>query len=141
MPRVSTFLYCEGTVKEEAQDGLIIRNPLMIFRPAFVPGMFSFSIFFGISGINDGNEHLLRIKFINIKDIANPIIDTGDLPIRQPQYEPGHSDNEIPTEFQGMMANLDFRNAVLRNEGEYYTEIHLDNILLDKFPIYVKGAE
>jgi hypothetical protein len=144
MPRISTFMYCEET-KQEAHPGLPnrlnISNPLNVFRPAFVPGMFSFSIVFGLLGIDIvEKQHLLRIKFLNSNDLEKPIIDTGDIQMIA-EKNPNDTNASLPEEHRGMMANLDFRNAVLKSEGEYITEIYMDNELLGSFPIYVKGVE
>ncbi|MDK2600154.1 hypothetical protein QO179_18395 [Bacillus stercoris] len=49
MPTVSTFIYCEKA--EPDQNGkLTVVQPLLSLIPAFISGMFSFSIAAGLKG-------------------------------------------------------------------------------------------
>lgn len=141
MPKISTFMYCEETLKNGDDNQILLRNPLTVFRPAFVPGMFSFSIVFGISGIKiSEKEYKLQLRFINSAEPNNPIINTGIIPLTyDPNVQP--PDSELPSEHQGIMINMDFRNAILKNEGDYYTEVILNDEVLGTFTVYVKGAE
>jgi len=141
MPKLSTFMYCEEVVKNEQNNNqIMLRAPLTVFRPAFVPGMFSFSLVLGISGIDPtSKEYKLQLKFFN-PTLSDPIVDTGVIPIVHDPNQPKPT-NDLPEEFQGILVNLDFRNVVLKHEGEYFTEVILDGELLNRVPVYVKGAE
>lgn len=134
MPIISTFMYCEEA--KPIGDKLQINNPLNIFRPPFVPSTFSFSIVFGILGL-DITEDLSLVRLI-FKKQDEVVIDTGNLEIKQ-EKDPNLT--VLPMEARGLMANLDFRNVILRSEGMYETDIYLNGEKIGNYPIYVKGGE
>src|SRR6478736_2607390 len=113
MPRVSTFMYCEDT-KQNERGQLEIINPLNVFQPAFVPGMFSFSIVFGILGADPAErDYILQVRFLSPNKDEQPLIDSGPITLG---HDPNQPATNLPQEAKGMMGNMDFRNVVLRNE-------------------------
>ena len=106
--------------------------------PAFIPGMFSFSIVFGVLDVDLGKAHLLKCTFNSSIEEERLIVDTGDIPL---QILDQGIDKKLPKEMHGFIFAIDFRNATVRNDGNYYTEIFLDGNSLGKFPIIVKGNQ
>ncbi|NNU94844.1 hypothetical protein ETC01_17315 [Geobacillus sp. NFOSA3] len=137
MPRVSTFMYCESTEINPNTGQMRINVPMHIFTPAFVPGMFSFSVVFGLLGIEINPNNTFRVRFVSPNNEA--IIDTNDLPFPTPN--PNDNVRNLPPEMRGMIFNFDFRNVVFRQNGQYKTEIFVNGDKLGEFPIDVKGVE
>lgn len=139
MPYLSTFVYCESSQQEVnplGQTRLTIINPIQIFRPMFIPSMFSFGIVFGIMELDVSKQHTFRYVFRGPKDEEPLIIDTSEISLPQQPIE-----SDLPEDMRGIMMNLDFRNVAIRNEGIYNSEIFIDGISLGKTPIKVKGRE
>ncbi|MCT2535690.1 hypothetical protein NC661_06545 [Aquibacillus koreensis] len=137
MPHITTFIYSEET-KNTPNNKLNVINPLNVFRPAFVPGMFSFSVTFGVIGIDVTEKgHTVRIKFSSSDKRDEPIIDTEDLSLENIPSETA----TLPPNLRGIMGSLDFRNVVMRAEGEYFTEIFVDGDKLGEYPIYVLAGD
>ncbi|PET68282.1 hypothetical protein CN533_27220 [Priestia megaterium] len=137
MPRVSTFMYCEATEANPRNGQMIINAPMHVFTPAFVPGMFSFSIVFGLLGIELNSENNFRVKFVGPDEKA--LIDTENLNFPNPDLN--DEQRNLPPNLRGMMLNFDFRNVVFRQEGQYKTEVFVNEDKIGEFPIDVKGVE
>lgn len=140
MPEISTFMYVDGSFNETDSTGqqrLHLVSPMHIFTPVFVPGTLSFSVVFGILGIDNEKSHNLDFVFHNPTTKENLVeIKQIHLPVNN---DPGV--NGLPKDLRGVMLNLSFQNVVFRNDGEYFSEIFLDNESLGKFPISVHGRE
>ncbi|EGT0681288.1 MULTISPECIES: DUF6941 family protein [Clostridium] len=135
MAKITTFLYCEST--QPGPNGAVTLNgPMQIMTPKYIPSAFSFSIFIGIIDLDVTEPHNIQFIFRN-KDNNYEVINTGKLNLQTP--ENGYK--VLPKELRGIMANLDFRNAELKNEGEYITEVILDNNLIGEYPIYVRVVD
>lgn len=131
MPKVTTLFYCEDVNKNN--NHIQINNPLNIFTPVYVPGMFSFSIVASILDI-DENPFKIQLKFINQTN-NKVLIDTNEIFVNENNFvrDPG-----LPDKMQGFWIDLNFKNVVLDNEGEYVTEVYLNGKLDGEFPILVK---
>jgi hypothetical protein len=137
MPKILTFMYCDRA-EPNHQGQLQIINPLLVLNPIFIPGMYSFSIAFGVMGINNDEDHTFRIQFLSPNE-DQPMIDSNTISIPKgvvPKVNLG-----LPQEFRSMMLNMDFRNVIFKTEGLYYTRVFIDNEHKDDFPIYVKAGE
>jgi hypothetical protein len=139
MPHVSMFMYCENATNDMTPQGpkLNITGPLHILTPMFVPGMFSFSIVFGILDLETDIDHAIRVIFRSSVAGEEHLIDTGkDILI------PRNSEkNDLPKDMRGLMMSLDFKNVVFRSEGLFLTEVLFDGESLGQFPIKVRGSE
>lgn len=138
MPRISTFMYAERA-EPNPQGQIQITNPLMVINPMFVPGMFSFTIIFGVVGIDNETDHTMQILFKGPND-EPPIINTNTIPLPKGAV-PMVKELELPREHKGMMFNLDFRNVVFKSEGIYTSQVYIDGDLLGEYPIFVKAGE
>lgn len=136
MAEVKNFLYCEGINVEVGQGGnkSSLIGPLMILRPQFIPGSFSFSIFIAIGESNCEEIHKFRLVFKKTNTTEN-IIDTNYQPLPQLDNE------EVPGNSRGYMLNMDFRNVIIREEGYYESQVWFDDVLLNTYPIYAKAVE
>lgn len=133
-PRVSTFIYSDDSVMEEMPIGqrLHVINPQQVLRPAFVPGMYSFSVSFGIIALDMAVEHNLRVAMTSPRN--KQIMDSANMVV------PTNTDFDLPPELQGFMMNMNVRNVVFEEEGLHQTSLWLDDVCLGDFPIYVKAA-
>lgn len=133
MAKVSTFLYAENC-RYDGNRKLNIINPLQIFTPAFIPGQFSFAVAFGILGVDFSESR--QAKYILRGPDGEIIIDSGMFKIPIPDDPTTHS---LPDEMKGAFLNIDVRNAILKTEGVYNSEVYLDDVRLGVFPIQVKS--
>jgi hypothetical protein len=136
MVRISTFMYCEGTqlVGPPNNQKLTVQNPQHVFNPMFIPGTFSFGIVFGVLGVDLKENHTLKVIFSSPDE--EKVVDSEAINLPAQEVK-----NDTPDDFSGFMMNMDFRNAVLKAEGEYKTEIIFDGTSLGSYPIYVKRGE
>lgn len=132
--RVSVFVYSDDSGLEQTPNGprLHVINPQQVLKPAFVPGMFSFSITVGIVDLDTTVEHEIRLCFTDPQheQLMDPI--TVSSPIGM--------DADLPQEARGFMMSVNARNVVFDQEGFHQTMVWLDNVLLGEFPVYVKGG-
>ena len=139
MPRISTFMYAERT-EPNLNGQMTVTNPLLVINPIFVPGMFSFSIIFGVIGISNQSDHTMQILFNSPNEDEEPLVNTGVIPLAK-GMAPLEKILDLPPDQKGMIFNLDFRNAVFKTEGIYKSTVLIDGEILGEFPIYVKGGE
>lgn len=130
MPILSSFIYCEQAEMNVENDKLEISNALHVFTLPALPSAFSFSIVFGILGLDNNRENNIRIVIISPDE--RTIVDTGELVI-----EKRESLDTMPVDARGFMANMDFRNVRFDCEGMYITRITMNGDLLGGYPIYV----
>ena len=128
MARISTFMYCDNV--QNQYNNMVVNSPMQIITMNYIPGMFSFSVIFGVLDINQYEDH--RIRFVFKNEEEKVIIDTGEVNLpKNPNVE------NIPVEIQGFMASMDFRNTNFDSEGTYRSEIYIDGDSLGQFPIKV----
>lgn len=139
MASVSTFMYCEGAQiipQANGENKMHIQGPMHIFTPPYVPGLFSFSVVFGLLDIDLENERSFRLTFGPTE--GPPLIDTDWITI------PKNNDpikNSLPPEMRGFMMNLDFRNVNFTQPGLYRSEVFFNGKKLGEYPIMVhQGA-
>jgi hypothetical protein len=141
VPRISTFVYSDSVNTETAPNGnrlVSLHNPMLVFRPVFIPSLFSFAVTIGIVGIGHADAHTIRFTFGKIGE-GELLVDTGVMPL--PANIEFEENGTLPAEYRGFLFNLDFRNVVFHTEGEYESSTYFDGVLLEKNPIYVKGVE
>ena len=139
MPKVSMFVYAEGSqinVNPQGEQQILIINPQLVFTPMFVPGQFSFSINLGIMEIDLDVEHVVRLIFWGPNDKTKSLADTADT-VRIPIQK--DNPKKLPPDMRGLMLNMDFKNVILAENGTYLTEVYIDNVKFEEFPIKVKG--
>ncbi|MDQ0162012.1 DUF6941 family protein [Aeribacillus alveayuensis] len=138
MPKISTFMYCDRA-ELNPQGQMHITNPLLVMNPVFVPGMYSFSVVFGVQGLDNESDHTLRVLFLSPNENEPPLIDTNTISL--PKGTAPKIMISLPPEQKGMMFNMDFRNVVFKTEGTYKTRVYFDGENLGDYPIYVKAGE
>ncbi|MEK4473370.1 hypothetical protein NSQ91_09135 [Paenibacillus sp. FSL R7-0048] len=141
MPRISTFVYSDSVNNETAPNGnrlVSIQNPMLVFRPVFIPSLFSFAVTVGIVGVGHSETHTIRFTFGKIGG-EELLIDTGVMPL--PANLELDENGALPVDHRGFLFNMDFRNVVFHSEGEYESNTYFDGVLLGTHPVYVKGAE
>ncbi|MDF1495229.1 hypothetical protein [Caproiciproducens sp. CPB-2] len=121
MAKLSFFIYSEAiqSVPPMQPPKPVITGPLMVLTPIRIPGNYSFAISFGILGFNITQSNKLQIVFSDPNGVS--IQDTGvvELPADQGQ-------GNLPPEYQGLVLNMDYRNVLFRNEGDYKTTVFLN---------------
>lgn len=142
MPRISTFMYSDNARMDlnGDQQQINITNPMIAFKPAFIPSTFSFAVTIGIAGFDLRQAHKLQYIFKELNSDDN-IIDTGDVLFPARSNNVQDTDSLLPLEHRGVVINLDFRNVIFKREGDYISYVYFDGELLGSFPIYVKGIE
>lgn len=126
MLKITSFVYC--TAIEQAPNGPALRGILQFLAPKMLPTEYSFSISFGVFDL--GKMENLKVRYI-FKDPDGEIVnDTNEIDI--PLAEDMQKHNHI-----GMQLNLDLKNLVLSKQGEYYSEVYINENLAGKYPIDV----
>lgn len=126
MLKITSFVYC--TAIEQAPNGPALRGVLQFLAPKMLPTEYSFSISFGVYDL--GKMEKLKIRYV-FKDPDGEIVnDTNDVDI--PLTEDMQQQNHV-----GMQLNLDLKNIVLSKQGEYYSEVYINEKLSGSYPIDV----
>lgn len=131
MAKITTFLYCDSIENIMTPSGpkLTISNPLQVFTPAFIPGNFSFGILLGIIDFDTNLKHTFRLLFKHT-DSQEVVFDTGIIEF------PIQNKSKLPKHLDGTMVNLDLRNVVIKDQGEYFTEVIFDDEKIGEYPIW-----
>lgn len=128
MARVSYFIHALDTGKDP-ENKLIVRAPLNIIRPPFIPSTYSFSIVFSIMDIDPREKHHIRIIF---KSPSGKKVFESDFetPVRK-------MTEEVPVEYIGFTANIKLQNIPLEEEGHFESILIFNEERLGKYPIPV----
>ncbi|BBH19845.1 hypothetical protein Back11_11900 [Paenibacillus baekrokdamisoli] len=139
MPRMFNFIYSESVQTEITPTGQkpIIIGPMMNFKPAFIPGNFSFAVTFSISGVTFNQDHKIQYLFFAPGE-NQPLIDSGEILVN---VQISSDQERLPEYARGIQINMDFRNIIFRKEGDYESEIMFNGDSLGRFPIPVYGIE
>lgn len=137
MAYVSTFMYSESIQNENGPNQKpVIVGPQIVFRPLFVPCLFSFAVTFGLLDLDVTKPQKFRYVFRSPNPHEESLVDTGYIEIPS-----NMADSELPEDMRGIIMNMDFRNVPFRQNGEYYSDIYVNGTLLGTFPIKVRGRE
>ncbi|MCF2719314.1 hypothetical protein LWE69_19940 [Paenibacillus sp. UKAQ_18] len=140
MNKISAFVYCENTHQEMTTTGpkMHISNPFSSLLPSFVPGNFSFNICIGLAGVEESDNHTLRVTF-GRSDDSPRLVDTGAISFGV-QADSTISAT-VPIEYQGTVIGMEFKNVLFRAVGEYVSHVYVDEVLEGSYPIMVHGRE
>ncbi|MDH4419971.1 hypothetical protein QEZ44_00660 [Bacillus cereus] len=141
MPYLSTFVFSEDSKQVLDSNGqgssLHLVNPQNIFRPMFIPGTYSFSVTLGIGALDITAENTFQLVIRFDKDDSQAVINTGEVLLpKSPQRDP-----IIPPEAEGIMFNMDFRNAPFKIAGKYIAEVFINKKLIDTKTLYIYPQE
>ena len=125
---IMSFVYCEDAVNDQSGKNVII-GPLQMFAPINLPSNYSFVVSFGLYDFDKdgGNKVKVVFKSPNNEDLAESVMDLPPLP-----EEARNSKTPI-----GVQINISFRNVVLKEPGQYKTEVSINDNLLGSYPINV----
>lgn len=100
-------------------------SPQVVLRPQFIPGNFSFGIAIGIQGIDLSIVNKIKINILDTH--KNILQDSGWI-----EVPPTRSDipETLPEKYRGFVMNMDIRNLVIREEGEYSFLIYVNEKLI-----------
>ncbi|HDR7545620.1 DUF6941 family protein [Bacillus sp. CH_442] len=134
MPMITNFVYCEQVESINQKPAII--GPLNFLNPKFIPGMFSFTVSFGVIGMDTERENTLKLMFLDPNDIEVAGTEVLNIP-----RSLNPNEGKIPMEVRGFIANMEFKNVIFRSAGLYNTEIILNGESIGRSPIMVKGVE
>lgn len=130
---ISMFMLCESINQIQTKDGTVpqMMGPLMVLRPPYMPGIFSFSAACAVKGVDLYNPHTLRITIQDPE--GNIVYDTGES-----DMQAIIGNDTLPKEEQGMMLSIDVRNLELKLEGIYKCVIYINSEISGEqnIPIY-----
>lgn len=138
-PKITSFIFSEDT-EQAINHGtkgnvLHIVNPLHIIRPQFIPSGYTFSVTFGVKGLDPDSEHKIRFRLLTPS--GSSAMDTNDISLPK---NTGF-DRLLPLELNGLMINLDFRNVALREIGEYKGVVLVNDEVIGDYPLDVYPEE
>jgi hypothetical protein len=126
---IVSFVYCDDVIENNSNHSSTIIAPMQMFLPVGLPSNYSFSISFGLYGLNKLGNDEIEISFLdpNKQCIAENkmIVPSLPDPIKQ---------SKQPV---GAQINIGFRNVVLNYEGKHYTVIKVNGEKLGEYPIHV----
>lgn len=141
MAKITVFMLCDSINNIPIPSGGVLQqlvSPQLVLRPQFVPGTFSFGIAVGIQGVN---LHIInRVRF-TISDSHGEIVQDSGIS----EFPPIPEDvpETMPGEHQGFLMNMDIRNLVVHENGEYIFSIYINDELIgtQSVPIYQRVAQ
>lgn len=138
-PIITSFIFSEDTEQafNPGAKGNILHivNPLHLIRPQFIPSAYTFSITFGLKGLDPDSEHNIRFQLLTPS--GSSAMDTNDISLPK---NTGF-DRNLPKDVNGLMLNLDFRNVALREIGEYKGIVFVNNEAIGNYPLDVYPEE
>ena len=138
MPRLTTFNLCELAQNMPDNEGSIklhIVSPLDFLAPKYIPGVFTFSISFGIIGVDKNEECNVEVKIFDPD--KNEIFTTGGMLIpAMPQQKFN------PDEYVGFHIGLDIKNLEIKAPGSYEAQIRVnDEVIGNERIAVIQGGE
>lgn len=131
MAYISSFAYCDSFRTEIAPDGkqqqLFI--PLQLIRPVSLPSNYSFVIICNIVGLDTAKENYIKIQFITSS--GKIIVQTENVKVQIPEATSGVQPDI-------MQFNLDIRNIVIDEYGDFTTKIFLNEEILGEYKIPIR---
>lgn len=126
MAKVSNIIFCEDIQEQITATGKKIQvvAPLQFFTPAYIPGMYSFSVLIGLMDYDPKVDHTLKLNF-KLNEADKFIMETEEIPI------PAEDNAENTNKPSGMMCNMDMRNVILEKSGEYVFNVYFDGELIE----------
>lgn len=131
MAQIVSFVYCDK-VQQKFVNGQLqpqVVQPLTFLSPINFPSNYSFSIVCSFNGINTFEKNTLEVRLLS--PTKKLVESTGKINLEI-------DDKNSETDNVSMTFNLDFHNIIFREEGEYTTEIILNDVLLGSYPIEAK---
>lgn len=130
MAKITMFMLCDSINNVPGPQGATphLVSPQLVLRPMFIPGNFSFGIAVGVQDLDIKKPIKLGFTIVapggdilqNSDDSEIPVINKEDV---------------LPSEQQGIMLNLDFRNLVIHEEGIYKFALRVNGETLEEQPI------
>lgn len=131
MVTIKNFVFClTASNTAERQD---VTGLLSVMAPEYIPGLFSFTVYFSLLGLQEG-EHEIQLRFKDDEGIV--AADTGATPLL---YTEAESPIEIPKEHLGVNLATMLQNVDLKHSGLYTMDIILDGQVVGSYDIFVKG--
>ena len=131
MAKIVSFTYCDN-VANDMNGNPVITRPLQMILPMVIPSNFTFSISFGVYGINKIEKNRINIDFLDPDDV---VISNNELILPDIPREISETPDPV-----GIQINVEFKNTYIKEEGEYKTRIILNDSKLGEFPINVHKA-
>ena len=133
MARVSSFVFCDQIRTDITPNGPVrnIISPLIELRPINIPGNYSFAIACTISEYNPKQENHFVVNLLDPSGKTEMIL-KADIP-------PAVENMPVPTTVN---LDIDQRNTVFSQEGEFTVEIILNDEILtsQKLTVRKKGT-
>ena len=132
MTKVDNIIFCLRTANSE-NHSVNISKILSALTPEYIPGLFSFSIFFTLLDLDYSREHSLSVCFTDPDGIDVVKIENQTIPANM------HHTSNLPNEYSGIHIVMDWNNVNLKSSGLYTIKIIYDENEIGSKSIYVKG--
>lgn len=138
MATISSFMLCESSQNIPSGQGSVVQQligPITTLRPQYIPGNYSFSVSVGIIGVDMQKENSMR--FVLKAPSGAMLNDLGETPLPVAAV-----DSNLPKEYSGFVACIDFRNVVISEEGVYSLEVYIngESIGAKDIPVYGRSV-
>lgn len=141
---ISFFIYAENAVMQavpnaaqQLEPKIQVFAPNFVFRPSFVPCLFSYAVSVGLHDFDVRIQHELRMT-LHDNNEGPALADTGTMPLAP---FPDEMITNLPENLRGITFTCDFRNVPFRHNGIYYTRVLFDGVVIGSYPIHIWGNE
>lgn len=141
MPKINSFIICSSFQAKNDSNGrssVCLNSPIAIVSPPY-KGTYSFTVSIGVIDLDYYSEHQMRceIKAPNKEVIFKT--DTSPTPIlneKKVKYK-------LPEKFRGFIINIDIRNALFLESGEYILDVYLDDNKMNSqiIPVWISEEQ
>ncbi|WP_305751814.1 hypothetical protein [Mammaliicoccus sciuri] len=137
MARVA-WIVPSNEVFNNNEDRLVINSPLAEITLFNIPSQYSFTISFGIIGLDIKKENTISFEIGYFKNNEKTILIDAPLQIGEPRSDEIDINEEIGlAEF---ISNVSLKNFLFRETGLHYVEMSIDgNTLVNYFHVNVSG--
>lgn len=128
MIRLNNIVFCDNTQQIPSSDNstvTVITIPFPELCPPYIPGLFSFAVSFGVSGIDADTSYDVSLVFSSPK---GKILSTCTVPL------------VLPKDMFNITCNVDFRNVLFEEEGVYQLCIQIKDVKRTEFISVRKGG-
>ena len=130
MATIKNFVYCLNT--DNSNDVNNVFGVLAAMTPEYIPGLFSFSVYFTVLDLDVG-EYQLTLKFRDADGAVAASVDNATI-----NYQLDQQSN-LPKEYMGLNIAVNLQNVNITHSGLYWMDVIINGEKCGEFDIFVKG--
>ncbi len=137
MPKIVSFMLSAITNNVPNVTGGTVQQltgPIIVLRPRYIPGEYSFAITLGINDVDLSVDNNLRLAITSPSGTSVFEINDGVL-------QATGKDSVLPKAFQGFVISLPLLNIEFKEEGIYHLSVCMNDVELgiQDIPVFQAG--